>query len=89
MQAVGRYVLVNDINEEIETELGLILGKNEANAIRYAKAEVVAAGEIYGDTLKKGAIVYYDKSRAHKINVSGHGWVTVIKDGMNDIAVIL
>jgi co-chaperonin GroES (HSP10) len=78
MQAVNKYVLVEEINEEVKTKAGLLLTGEEVRDMRYGKAQVVSPGTDV-ETVKKGDVIYYDKGRTHKVLIESQ-WITVIRE---------
>ena len=77
-RALGRYILIDKVVEEVTTESGLFLTGEEASKIRYHKGEVVSPGSGCDDVVSKGDIVYYDSRRSHRVNVKGV-WYTVVR----------
>ena len=69
MKPIGKYILVDQIKEEIKTDSGLLLSADDAADIRYKKAKVLVPGTDV-TVIKADDIIYYD-SRA--------GYTMVIK----------
>ena len=44
MKPIGKYILIKEIVEEIETGSGLLLGADEVNQLRYKKGLVIVPG---------------------------------------------
>ena len=86
MRAVGKYIVIKPIKEkEITTKGGLILAEKQREDIRYRKAEILVVGDLV-DTVKKGDVVYYDKSSGFNIEIKKVQYL-VIKEF--DIIVVL
>ena len=85
MKPIGNYILINIIEEEIETSSGLILSGEEANQLRYKKAEIIEVGT---DVLhiSKGDTIYYD-SRAGYTMMINTDTCTLIRE--SDVVVVL
>lgn len=68
MRAIGRYIVVRNIDEEVRTDSGLVLSGEDTNQLRYKKGMVVSPGTDVV-SVKEGDEIYYDK---------GHGFTMVI-----------
>lgn len=70
MKAIGKYIVIESIDEEIRTESGLILSGKDADGFRYKKGLVVNVGTDVS-SISEGDKVYYDK---------GHSFTMVINE---------
>lgn len=70
MKPIGKYIAVQNIDEEIKTKSGLILSGEDASQFRYRKAVVKHPGTDV-NVINEGDILYYDK---------GFGFTMIIKD---------
>jgi co-chaperonin GroES (HSP10) len=70
MKPIGKYIIVNNIDEEVKTDSGLILSGEDVKGMRYRKATVIASGTEV-DCIKADDVIYYDKS---------HGFTMLIED---------
>ncbi len=70
MRAIGKYIIIHPIEEEIKTKSGLILSGEDANQFRYKKGKVVEPGTDVPN-IKAGDIIYYDKA---------HGFTMIIQE---------
>lgn len=70
MKPIGKYIAVQNIDEEIKTESGILLSGEDANQFRYRKAIVKAPGSDV-HVIKEGDVLYYDKA---------HGFTMIIKE---------
>jgi co-chaperonin GroES (HSP10) len=70
MIAIGKNIVVNDIDEQVKTESGLLLSAEDAKGFRYKKATVVVAGTDVFE-IGRGDEIYYDKA---------HSYTMVIED---------
>tara|TARA_R110000803_G_scaffold54799_3_gene111596 strand:- start:39 stop:371 length:333 start_codon:yes stop_codon:yes gene_type:complete len=84
MKPIGKYILIQQIKEEIKTESGLLLSADDVSQIRYKKAEVIKPGTDV-EVIDSGDIIYYD-SRAGHTMVIGGGQYTVITE--RDVVVV-
>ena len=85
MEAIGKYLVIRPIEEEVQTESGLLLSSEDINDIRYRKGEVVSAGTDVVDVIKGGMEVVYDRAAGHTI-VYGKEKLSVIRE--QDIVVV-
>jgi len=84
MKAIGKYIVINTIDEEIRTESGLILSGKDADGFRYKKGLVVNVGTDVG-TIVEGDVVYYDKGHSFTM-VIGDSPYTIIQE--RDVVVV-
>lgn len=85
MKAIGKYLIISEIKEQIKTESGILLTSDDANQFRYKKGKVLVPGTDVG-TVKKDDIIYYDKRSGHSMNLNNE-MVSIITE--NDIVVVL
>jgi co-chaperonin GroES (HSP10) len=85
MRPIGKYIVVRDIQEEIRTESGLILSGEDANQLRYRKAEVIAPGTDV-DVIDEGDELYYDKSHSFTMLIDDTQY-TIIQE--RDVVVVI
>lgn len=84
MIAIGKNIIVNDIDEEIKTESGLLLSAEDASGFRYKKAKVVTPGTDVV-VISPGDEIYYDKSHSYTMVIGGVPY-TIIQE--RDIVVV-
>jgi|TARA_B100001778_G_scaffold227229_1_gene188723 co-chaperonin GroES (HSP10) len=86
MKAVGRYLIIKKVEENItKSEGGLLLSKNDRNDIRYIEAKVISIGnEVEG--VKEKDIIFYDRHAGHMIELDKITY-QVIK--LQDVVVVL
>jgi len=84
MIAIGKNIIVNDIDEEIKTESGLLLSAEDAKGFRYKKAKVVTPGTDV-TVINPGDEIYYDKSHSYTM-VIGDTPYTIIQE--RDVVVV-
>lgn len=69
MKAVGKYIVVKKINEEVKVGR-FALAEKESSEARHLKGEVVSAGtEVIG--VKDGDKVYFERGLAFTLNIEG------------------
>lgn len=85
MKPIGKYILIKVIEEEIETSSGLLLSADDANQMRYKKANVVKPGSDV-DVINEGDQIYYDKNAGFSMMIGSESY-TVISE--RDVVVVL
>jgi len=97
MKPIGKNILINIIEEEIETSSGILLSAEESNQLRYKKGFIVEPGsdvtkgfivEPGSDVtvISKGDTVYYDKRAGYTMMIGSESY-TIISEG--DVVVVL
>jgi len=86
MKAVGKYLIIKKVEENItKSEGGLLLSKNDRSDIRYIEAQVISIGnEVEG--VKEKDIIFYDRHAGHIIELDKITY-QVIK--LQDVVVVL
>jgi co-chaperonin GroES (HSP10) len=85
MRPIGKYIIVKDIKEEIKTESGLILSGEDANQLRYKRAEVIAPGTDV-EVIDEGDELYYDKGHSFTMLINNEQY-TIISE--RDVVVVV
>jgi len=85
MRPIGKYIIVKDIQEEIRTESGLILSGEDANQLRYKRAEVIAVGTDV-NVIDEMDELYYDKGHSFTMLINNEQF-TIISE--RDVVVVL
>ena len=75
MRAIGKYIIIQPIEEEIKTKSGLILSGEDANQFRYKKGRVIEPGTDVPN-IKAGDVIYYDKA---------HGFTMIIQEAQYSV----
>ena len=70
MKAIGKNIVVKNVDEEVKTASGLVLSGDDTNQLRYKRGIVVEPGTDVL-TLQQGDDIYYDKA---------HGYTMIIHD---------
>lgn len=76
MKALGSYVVLKKINEEVKNATGLIMTEYTDKDIRHKLAEVVTAGEDVSG-LVSGDKVYYDSAAGSEIRIEGEKLIII------------
>ena len=85
MRPIGKYIIVKDIQEEIKTQSGLILSGEDANQLRYKRAEVIAVGTDV-NVIDEMDELYYDKGHSFTMLINNEQF-TIISE--RDVVVVL
>ncbi|QDP56259.1 MAG: hypothetical protein GOVbin3009_26 [Prokaryotic dsDNA virus sp.] len=85
MKAVGKYIVVTEIEEQQKTESGILLTSEDSNQLRYKKGLILLPGTEVS-VVKEGDIIYYDKAAGHKMMLH-EDVVSIIQE--RDIVVVL
>lgn len=85
MRPIGKYILVNQVEEEVKASSGLILSSESASDLRYRKGIVAEQGTDV-QFIDKGKEIYYDARAGHSMLIEGKNY-TIIKE--HDVVVVL
>ena len=83
MKAIGKYIVITPIVEELKTDSGLIL--TDEDAVRYKKGVVIESGSLV-DVIKSGDEIFYDKNAGHTIMLGGKTYSIILE---RDVVVVL
>lgn len=85
MKAIGKYIVIKVIDEEVKTDSGLILSAQDVDGFRYRRGKVVTPGtDVIG--INPGDEVYYDKAQSFTM-IIGDEHCTVIQE--RDVVVVV
>ena len=84
MRPIGKYILINAVEEEIETSSGLLLSAEESNQLRYKKGLVVEPGSDV-TVINKDDTIYYDRRAGYTMMIGSDSY-TVITE--KDVVVV-
>lgn len=85
MKAVGNYIIIKQVTEEVTTESGLLMSGEEANRMRYKMGDVKSVGHDV-KTVGEGDRIYYDVRQSHTMLIVGVAY-TVIRE--SDVVVVV
>lgn len=71
MRPIGKYIIINQIKEEIKTKSGLLLSGDDVKDIRYKKGVVVKPGTDV-KTIMSEDVIYYDSRAGYSMVVNGN-----------------
>lgn len=81
MKAIGNFVVLKKVHEEVKKKSGLIITDTEDAKIRYKLAEIIAVGADIVD-LSSGDKVYYDIAAGSDIRIDGEKLIVVNDRGI-------
>ena len=85
MKAIGKYIVIKVIEEEVKTDSGLILSAQDVDGFRYRRGRVITPGlDVVG--INPGDEVYYDKVQSFTM-IIGEEQCTVIQE--RDVVVVV
>ena len=84
MKPIGKYILINAVEEEIETSSGLLLSAEESNQLRYKKGFVVEPGSDV-TVINKGDTIYYDRRAGYTMMIGSDSYTLIAE---KDVVVV-
>jgi|TARA_R100000482_G_C5067281_1_gene119830 co-chaperonin GroES (HSP10) len=85
VKAVGKYIVLSELEEKQKTESGILLTSEDSNQLRYKKGLILIPGTDV-EVVEEGNVIYYDKNAGHKMMLNNE-IVTIISE--RDIVVVL
>lgn len=85
MKAIGKNIIVRDVDEEIKTASGLVLSGDDANQLRYKRAVVHKPGTEVS-SIKEGDEIYYEKRNGYTMMINDEQF-TIIQE--REVVVVL
>mgnify|MGYP000268080411 FL=1 len=85
MKAIGKYIIVNIIEESIKTKSGLLLSSDDVGQLRDKKAEVITPGTDVQE-IKSGDVVYYDKRSGYTMMIENEKYSVITE---KDVVVVV
>ena len=85
MKPIGKYIVIEKIEETLKTESGLLLSQEDASGFRYQKGMVVKPGTDVG-VIQAGDVIYYDKNAGHSMFISEKSYTVIVE---RDVVVVL
>lgn len=80
MKALGEYIVVNAITDEIESG-GVILSSKTDKNVRYVKGIVESVGNKVTE-VKTGDHVYYDRMASSEMRINGEIKLVLLESGI-------
>jgi|TARA_Y100000401_G_scaffold113885_1_gene115193 co-chaperonin GroES (HSP10) len=85
MTPIGKYIVIQKINEEKKTKSGLLLSSEDVESFRYQKGQVVKPGTDVS-VINEGDVIFYDKAAGHSMFIKDETF-TIISE--RDVVVVL
>ena len=85
MKAIGKYIVIKEVAEEVKTNSGLILSGEDTNQFRYKRGIVHTPGTDV-TSIKEGDEIYYDKAHGYTM-IIGDEQFSIIQE--RDVVVVL
>ena len=64
MKAIGKNIVIKNVDEEVKTASGLVLSGEDTNQLRYKRGIVVSPGTDVS-AIQEGDEIYYDKNNSY------------------------
>jgi co-chaperonin GroES (HSP10) len=85
MKAIGKNIIVRQIDEEVKTSSGLVLSGEDTNQLRYKRGKVVTPGTEV-KAIQEGDEIYYDKAQSYTMIIRDEQF-TIIQE--RDVVLVL
>jgi co-chaperonin GroES (HSP10) len=85
MKPIGKYIIINTIEEEVKTASGILLSASDVDEFRYKKGNVVKTGSDV-TVIHENDLIYYDKNAGHTMLIQDKPY-TIISE--RDVVVVL
>ena len=85
MKAIGKNIVIRNVDEEIKTASGLVLSGEDTNQLRYKRGKVVTPGTEVS-SIAEGDEIYYDKAQSYTMIIHDEQY-TIIQE--RDVVMVL
>jgi co-chaperonin GroES (HSP10) len=85
MKAIGKNIVIRNVDEEIKTSSGLVLSGEDTNQLRYKRGKVVTPGTEVS-SISEGDEIYYDKAQSYTMIIHDEQY-TIIQE--RDVVMVL
>lgn len=85
MKAIGKNIIIRQVDEEVKTASGLVLSGEDTNQLRYKRGKVIASGTEV-KAIAEGDEIYYDKAQSYTMIINDEQF-TIIQE--RDVVVVL
>jgi co-chaperonin GroES (HSP10) len=76
MKAIGKNIVIKNIDEEIKTSSGLVLSGEDTNQLRYKRGKVVTPGTEV-KSIQEGDDIYYDKAQSYTMIINDDQYIII------------
>ena len=85
MKAIGKNIVIKNIDEEIKTASGLVLSGEDTNQLRYKRGKVITPGTDV-KSISEGDEIYYDRAQSYTMIIHDEQF-TIIQE--RDVVLVL
>jgi co-chaperonin GroES (HSP10) len=85
MKAIGKNIVIRQVDEEVKTASGLVLSGEDTNQLRYKRGKVITPGTEV-KSISEGDEIYYDKAQSYTMIINDEQF-TIIQE--RDVVVVL
>lgn len=85
MKAIGKNIVIRQVDEEVKTASGLVLSGDDTNQLRYKRGKVVTPGTEV-KSISEGDEIYYDKAQSYTMIIHDEQF-TIIQE--RDVVLVL
>lgn len=85
MRAIGKNIVIRQVDEEVKTQSGLVLSGDDTNQLRYKRGKVITPGTEV-KAIAEGDEIYYDKAQSYTMIINDEQF-TIIQE--RDVVVVL
>jgi co-chaperonin GroES (HSP10) len=82
---LGKYILITPIDEQVKSEIGLIMSGSDTSKMRYKKGTIVKVGTDVA-SVSDGDTVYYDKNAGYSMMIGDVTYSVIME---RDVIVVL
>jgi co-chaperonin GroES (HSP10) len=85
MKAIGKNIVIRNVDEEIKTASGLVLSGEDTNQLRYKRGKVITPGTEV-KSISEGDEIYYDRAQSYTMIIHDEQF-TIIQE--RDVVLVL
>ena len=78
MKAIGKFIIVEAINEEVKSNSGLLMSGDEVSRLRYKKSKVISAGTDVS-AIKDGDVIYHEARSGHQMKLDNKVYSVILE----------
>ncbi len=78
MKAIGKFIIVEAINEEVKSNSGLLMSGDEVSRLRYKKSKVISAGTDV-TAIKDGDVIYHEARSGHQMKLDSNTYGVILE----------
>lgn len=82
---LGKYILIDPIEEQVRSEIGLIMSGSDTAKMRYKKGRIVKVGTDVS-SVSDGDTIYYDKNAGYSMMIGDVTYSVIME---RDVIVVL